>query len=165
MDDFRVKKAGEILSRFFDEKTLRSATQFESFRASWKNIVGQRLADHSKPKSILRRTLLISADHAGWIQLLQIDQERILQRIAKNFPELEITSLAFTVEEAASEAKQSPQVQARQPGSPLAPQSPLVESLPSQPEPDAAHARKASKSVLPAPLKEIFARLQRPRGD
>ena len=159
MDDFRVKKAGEILSRFFDEKTLRSATQFESFRASWKNIVGQRLADHSKPKSILRRTLLISADHAGWIQLLQIDQERILQRIAKNFPELEITSLAFTVEEAASEAKQSPQVQARQPG------SPLVESLPSQPEPDAAHARKASKAALPAPLKEIFARLQRPRGD
>ncbi|MFZ5859396.1 MAG: DUF721 domain-containing protein [Spirochaetota bacterium] len=154
MDDFRVKKAGEILSRFFDEKTLRSATQFESFRASWKNIVGQRLADHSKPKSILRRTLLISADHAGWIQLLQIDQERILQRIAKNFPELEITSLAFTVEEAASEAKQSPQVQ-----------SPLVESLPSQPEPDAAHARKASKAALPAPLKEIFARLQRPRGD
>jgi hypothetical protein len=154
MDDFRVKKAGEILSRFFDEKTLRSATQFESFRASWKNIVGQRLADHSKPKSILRRTLLISADHAGWIQLLQIDQERILQRIAKNFPELEITSLAFTVEEAASEAKQSPQVQA-----------PLVESLPSQPEPDAAHARKASKAALPAPLKEIFARLQRPRGD
>ena len=154
MDDFRVKKAGEILSRFFDEKTLRSATQFESFRASWKNIVGQRLADHSKPKSILRRTLLISADHAGWIQLLQIDQERILQRIAKNFPELEITSLAFTVEEAASEAKQSPQVQ-----------SPLAESLPLQPEPDAAHARKASKSALPAPLKEIFARLQRPRGD
>ena len=154
MDDFRVKKAGEILSRFFDEKTLRSATQFESFRASWKNIVGQRLADHSKPKSILRRTLLISADHAGWIQLLQIDQERILQRIAKNFPELEITSLAFTVEEAASEAKQSPQVQ-----------SPLVESLPSQPEPDAAHARKESKAALPAPLKEIFARLQRPRGD
>lgn len=162
MDDFRVKKAGEILSRFFDEKTLRSATQFESFRASWKNIVGQRLADHSKPKSILRRTLLISADHAGWIQLLQIDQERILQRIAKNFPELEITSLAFTVEEAASEAKQSQQVQAQQPGSP---QSPLAESLPLQPEPDAAHARKASKSALPAPLKEIFARLQRPRGD
>ncbi|MDQ7795497.1 MAG: DUF721 domain-containing protein [Spirochaetia bacterium] len=165
MDDFRVKKAGEILSRFFDEKTLRSATQFESFRASWKNIVGQRLADHSKPKSILRRTLLISADHAGWIQLLQIDQERILQRIAKNFPELEITSLAFTVEEAAPEAKQSPQVQARQPGSPLAPLAPLAESLPLQPEPDAAHARKASKSALPAPLKEIFARLQRPRGD
>jgi len=53
-------------------------------------------------------------------------------------------------------------VQARQPGSPLAP---LAESLPLQPEPDAAHARKASKSVLPAPLKEIFARLQRPRGD
>jgi len=154
MDDFRVKKAGEILSRFFDEKTLRAATQFESFRASWKNIVGQRLADHSKPKSILRRTLLISADHAGWIQLLQIDQERILQRIAKNFPELEITSLAFTVEETASEAKQSPQVQ-----------PPLAESLPSQPEPDATHARKASKAALPAPLKEIFDRLQRPRGN
>lgn len=155
MDDFRVKKAGEILSRFFDERTLRAATQFESFRASWKNIVGQRLADHSKPKSILRRTLLISADHAGWIQLLQIDQERILQRIAKNFPELEITSLAFTVDEVVSEEKQNQPMHTQQPGAPPS----------SQPEPDASHARKASKAVLPEPLKEIFARLKHPKGN
>jgi len=165
MDDFRVKKAGEILSRFFDEKTLRSATQFESFRASWKNIVGQRLADHSKPKSILRRTLLIAADHAGWIQLLQIDQERILQRIAKNFPELEITSLAFTVEETAPEAQQSPLVQSRKREAPSESQLPQAESLAQQPANDTSHIHKAPKSALPEPLREIFARLQRARDD
>lgn len=155
MDDFRVKKAGEILSKFFDEKTLRAATQFESFSVSWKNIVGQRLADHSRPKSILRQTLLISTDHAGWIQLLQIEEERILQRIAKNFPELKITSLAFTVDEVVTEEKQSPSLYTQQPESPLS----------SQPEPEASHARKTSKTALPEPLKEIFARLKHPKGN
>ena len=99
MDDFRVKKAADILSRFFDETTLHTAAQFETVRSTWRQIVGQRLADHSRPKSVLRHTLLIAADHAGWIQLLQMNQERILARIAKYYPELEITSLAFTAED------------------------------------------------------------------
>lgn len=99
MDDFRVKKAADILSRFFDETTLHAAAQFETVRSTWKQIVGLRLADHSRPKSVLRHTLLIAADHAGWIQLLQMNQARILARIAKYYPELEITSLAFTAED------------------------------------------------------------------
>lgn len=99
MDDFRVKKAADILSRFFDETTLHAAAQFETVRSTWRQIVGQRLADHSRPKSVLRHTLLIAADHAGWIQLLQMNQARILARIAKYYPELEITSLAFTAED------------------------------------------------------------------
>ena len=99
MDDFRVKKASEILSKFFDETTLQAATQFDTFRSTWRQIVGPRLADHSKPKGILHHALLICADHAGWVQLLQLNQERILARISKHYPELEITGLAFTVEE------------------------------------------------------------------
>jgi len=98
MDDFRVKKASEILSRFFDERTIQEATQFETFRSSWKQLVGERLADHSRPKSIMHNTLVISADHSGWIQLFQLEQSRILKRIEKNYPELQISSLAFAIE-------------------------------------------------------------------
>ena len=97
MDDFRVKKASEVLKRFFDDRTIEEASRFESFRSTWKQIVGQRLADHSKPKSVAHRTLLIAADHAGWIQLLQMDQARILERISKHYPELKITCLAFSI--------------------------------------------------------------------
>lgn len=98
MDDFRVKKASEILSRFFDERTIQEATQFETFRSSWKQLVGERLADHSRPKSIMHNTLVISADHSGWIQLFQLEQARILKRIEKSYPELQISSLAFAIE-------------------------------------------------------------------
>jgi hypothetical protein len=46
----------------------------------------------------MHNTLLISADHSGWIQLFQLEQDRILKRIEKSYPELQITSLAFAIE-------------------------------------------------------------------
>lgn len=158
MDDFRAKKASEILSRFFDDTTLQAATQFEMFRSTWKQIVGQRLADHSKPKSILHRTLLISADHAGWIQLLQLDQERILARIAKHYPELEITSLAFTVEEQGDvlPAEALPSAEPAAKASAAADNGPEASSKEAQSGPE-------MKTPLPEPLEEIFSRMQRAR--
>ena len=99
MDDSRVKKASEILSRFFDDNVFEAATQFAAFRSTWKQIVGERLADHSKPKSIMHHCLIVSTEHSGWIQLLQLNQEKILARISKNYPELDITGLAFTIED------------------------------------------------------------------
>ena len=99
MEDFRVKKASEILSRFFDDNMFEAATQFGAFRSKWKKIVGERLADHSRPKGIVHHSLIISADHSGWIQLLQLNQERILARISKSYPELEINGLAFMIED------------------------------------------------------------------
>jgi hypothetical protein len=167
MDDSRVKKAADILSTFFDETTLRAATQFETVRSTWRQIVGQRLADHSRPKSVVRHTLLIAADHAGWIQLLQIDQARILARIAKYYPELEVTSLAFTVEElrgcedfpsagAASHHGGAESDQALPVKSSAAEEAGAVEGE--------ASTSRAQRRSLPEPLKEIFLRLMRGTG-
>ncbi len=52
---FSREKAGEILSRFSMKKRC-GPQRSSSFPRFGKNIVGQRLADHSKPKSIQRRT-------------------------------------------------------------------------------------------------------------
>jgi len=159
MDDLRVKKAAEVLSRFFDDTTLQAATQFEMFRLTWTQIVGQRLADHSRPKSILHRTLLISADHAGWIQLLQLDQERILARISKHYPELEVMSLAFTVEEPGDLSSARPAV-SREP----APENAAAaeSSAAGGPEaiPGAPSSVRGQRPPLPEPLEEIFSRMQ-----
>lgn len=168
MDDFRVKKASEILSKFFDETTLQAATQFDTFRSTWRQIVGQRLADHSKPKGILHHSLLVCADHAGWVQLLQLNQERILARISKHYPELEITGLAFTVEE--QESSVGPATEGRV----------AAEEKKSDAEPCAAvgtseseakkgelaasadtPSRTKKEDQLPEPLKEIFLRMKK----
>jgi len=158
MDDSRVKKASEILSRFFDDTTLQAATQFETFRSTWRQIVGQRLSDHSRPKSILHRTLLISADHAGWIQLLQLDRERILARISRRYPELEVASLAFTVEEpeigASSVALPTKELERESSADSNGGREAVSEGPMAQPE---------QKLPLPGPLAEIFSRMrQRP---
>jgi hypothetical protein len=159
MDDFRVKKAADILSRFFDETTLQAAAQFETVRSTWRQIVGQRLADHSRPKSVLRRTLLIAADHAGWIQLLQMDQARILARIAKYYPELEVTSLAFTVEElkdvasaGATLLKGATPDHAAAERSSAAGEQEATQEVPS--------AGQTQKPPLPEPLEKIFSRMR-----
>ncbi len=47
MDDSRVKKASEILSRFFDDNMFEAARHFAAFRSTSKQIVGERLADDS----------------------------------------------------------------------------------------------------------------------
>ncbi len=160
MDDFRVKKAADILSRFFDETTLQAAAQFETVRSTWRQIVGQRLADHSRPKSVLRRTLLIAADHAGWIQLLQMDQARILARIAKHYPELEVTSLAFTIEEPKDVASAGAALLKGATPNHAAVEWPsatggqeATREIPS--------AGQTQKPPLPEPLEKIFSRMRR----
>lgn len=97
MDDSRAKSVSQLLSAFFDEKTLQRGEQYAQFSRSWRSIVGDRLADHSKPSDIRHGVLVIETDHSGWIQLLQLKQERILAEITKRYPELDIHGLAFRI--------------------------------------------------------------------
>ncbi len=155
MDSSHAKKASEILARFFDEKTMGEISQFQSFRSSWKQIVGERIADHSRPMSVIRHTLLVAADHSGWIQLLQMNQERILERIARAYPELNITSLAFTVcDDALPQQGQRGAAAAVQPGE-------------EHPEPSASTEKPHSgqPASLPPALEEIFQRMRREQGN
>jgi len=181
MDDFRVKRASEVLKRFFDDRTIEEASRFEAFRSTWKQIVGQRLADHSRPKSVLRRTLLIAADHAGWIQLLQMDQARILERISKHYPELEITSLAFSVEmvgaeeerergvaPASGESVQAEPLTGKSASGDAAPRTTVDASQPEISEDQVAReaqtahpAPRARSAELPQALGDIFSRMRK----
>ena len=170
MDDSRVKRAAEILTRFFDERTIQEASRFEEFRSTWRQIVGQRLADHSKPRSIVHRTLLIAADHAGWIQLLQMDQARILERISKHYPELEISSLAFTVEMGSADGALSAEVTGAETRAGEAQTPPLSEPRGASETPSAGETRAPlaeaprgagpANAELPSPLSEIFSRMR-----
>jgi len=150
MDDSRAKKASEILARFFDEATIEAANQYARVRTTWKQIVGERLADHSQPKSIVRQTLLIAADHAGWIQLLQLNREKILSRIAKLYPELTISNLAFTIEEIPKDAAL---LNTAAPGKEAAQVEKLEKGIEKQ-------ELSQEPGEVPIPLAQIFARMK-----
>ncbi|MDR0723491.1 MAG: DUF721 domain-containing protein [Treponema sp.] len=92
-----MKKAGELLSFFFDEKTLDRAQEYSELFASWASVVkAHRIpaaADHSRIVELERHVLLIEVDHPGWIQLLQTKQRELLRALQSRFPD--ITGISF----------------------------------------------------------------------
>lgn len=95
MDDSRIKDAGALLSAFFDEEKLRRGGLYADFFTSWKYLVGDRLAAHSRVADVDKGVLVVEAEHPGWIQLLQFRQSEILAGVAARFPELALRSVVF----------------------------------------------------------------------
>jgi hypothetical protein len=90
-----MKKAGDLLEAFFDDEILKTAKGYSAVFTAWRNIVGERLAAHSHIVELERAILVVEADHPGWIQLLQLEQSRILQNVKKMFPDLEINGISM----------------------------------------------------------------------
>jgi hypothetical protein len=104
-----MRKAGEILSAFFDERfgggVLEKAGKYAKLFSSWSSIIEEvdknkrkrisAVADHSRIVELERYILLIEADHPGWIQILQTKQNELLTVTQKRFPELTIRGIAF----------------------------------------------------------------------
>lgn len=97
MEDSRVKRASTLLSSFFDQETLKKGQDYAQFNHAWKSIAGSRLGDHSRPADIRHGVLIVETEHSGWIQLLQLHQEKILDEIGRRYPDLGITGLAFRI--------------------------------------------------------------------
>ncbi|MDR1985580.1 MAG: DUF721 domain-containing protein [Treponema sp.] len=114
-----MKKAGELLSFFFDEKTLDKAQGYADLFASWASVVkAHRIpaaVDHSRIVELERHVLLVEADHPGWIQLLQTKQRELLRALQSRFPD--ITGISFRLSR-----KPGPVVQREVPEYPLEPE-------------------------------------------
>jgi len=95
MDDSRVRKASDLLGSLLSPKVAEKAELWSSFFGFWSRAAGENLAAHSRPVDVRNGIVFIEADHPGWIQLLQIDQDRILETIRRSFPALGISGIAF----------------------------------------------------------------------
>lgn len=95
MDDLRVRKASELLGSILSPDVAAKADQWSHFYGFWKSAAGDSLAAHSRPVDIRNGIVFVETDHPGWIQLLQLEQNRLLTLIRKTFPSLEVTGIAF----------------------------------------------------------------------
>ena len=95
MADSRIKSASEILSAFFDKDIVQKGELYAGFGRAWKAIAGARLGEHTRPVDIKHGLLIVEAEHQGWMQLLQLRQDSILDEIQKKFAALEIRALVF----------------------------------------------------------------------
>jgi len=95
MDGSGIKDIGSLLAAFFDEEKLRRGGRYAQFFESWKAVVGEHLASHSRVVDLEKGILIVEADHPGWIQLLQLRQTQALNALTMRFPDLPIRGIAF----------------------------------------------------------------------
>lgn len=94
-----MKKAGDLISYFFDEQGLAKAQGYSKLFAAWDTLMRTykipAAADHSRIVELERHILLIEADHPGWIQILQTKQRELLNQFQRRFPDLAIRGISF----------------------------------------------------------------------
>ena len=139
MADSRIKSASELLATFFDADMAAKGREYSGFSQSWRTIAGPRLGEHTKPVDIRHGILIIEAEHQGWMQLLQMEQDRLLEDIGKNYADLGIRGIAFRLSDGS--AKPSPTLEI-----PASPAKAVVE-----PEPGTAGAPDAVSTPAASP--------------
>lgn len=146
-----MKKAGELLSAFFDRSTYSAAREYAELFNSWKSIAGDALASHSRIRELDKTILLVEADHPGWIQLLQAKQAQLLEGVRRRFPELAITGIAIRL--------------ARDTGlqRPVVPRQAAPEAEPADQQPIEAHSDAGNPydAIRDEDFKETLKRLER----
>jgi hypothetical protein len=90
-----MKKAGDLLSLFFDSGMIKKAQGYHDLFSAWASIAGENIAAHSRIVELERSVLLVEADHPGWVQILQTKQKVLLQGVIRRFPDLTITGISF----------------------------------------------------------------------
>jgi len=95
MDDSRVRKASDLLGTLLSPEAAAKADTWSRFFGFWSRAAGENLAAHSRPVDVRNGIVFVEATHPGWIQLLQMEQNRILGTIRRTFPELGISGIAF----------------------------------------------------------------------
>jgi hypothetical protein len=115
-----MKKAGDLLSAFFDEATLDKAKGYGSLFSSWASIAGENLAAHSRIVELERSVLLIEADHPGWIQILQTKQKNLLFAVRRRFPQITVTAISFRLSRKPPPPNTAPEPAQAAPGPALA---------------------------------------------
>ena len=93
-----MRKADDLIQRFLDSigQTQEGSLYVGLFR-SWQPIVGERIAAHAQPVDVRGHSLVVEADHPGWVQMVMMQRSRIIGELSRRFPQLEITGLTVRV--------------------------------------------------------------------
>ncbi len=90
-----MKRAGDLLQSFLDEKIMKKAKGYSQLFSSWVSIAGEQCAAHSRISDLTGTLLIIEADHPGWVQILQTQQAELLKAVQRRFSDLTITGISF----------------------------------------------------------------------
>jgi hypothetical protein len=112
-----VRKVDDLLQLFLNRIGQSEGAPYVGLFRGWRQIVGDRIADHAEPVDIRGTALVVEADHPGWVQMVLMSQAHILRQVNHRYPELTITGLHIRVSDdraAAAAARQTTRADNRQ---------------------------------------------------
>jgi hypothetical protein len=92
-----MKRAADILTRLLDEQNRDQAQSYDSAFRGWRDLAGISLAEHSRVYEIKYHNLFVEVDHNGWMQILMLRKRRILNKLRRILPELEIRDIKVRI--------------------------------------------------------------------
>jgi hypothetical protein len=147
-----MKKAGDLLSVFFDEKTIAMARTYSRLISTWEDIVAvykiDAAADHSRIVKCDQRVVLVEADHPGWIQILQTKQQQLLHELQRRFPDFNIAAVSFRLSRKPFVSSSEPEIE--ESAKPEPAEEPLTETT-----------RRLYEKIDNPELVAVFKRLER----
>lgn len=99
-----ITKISDLLPTFFSGILQDKLDENQTIKKSWVQILQsisvttEKLIDHTKIIELKNETLYIETDHPGWIQLVQLNKNKIKKQLKKSYPELKINSFSFIIQ-------------------------------------------------------------------
>ena len=90
-----TRQASDILKDLFS--VMKIVPGEETIFEVWPELVGEEAADHLKIQDIKGKTLLLEADHPGWVQMAQLRKKEILEKIKGRFPDKYIDNIKISL--------------------------------------------------------------------
>ena len=90
-----TRQAGDILKEFFS--SMRISRREETVFDVWPDLVGEEVAEHLKIQDVKGKTLLLEADHPGWVQIAQLRKNEFLEKIKERFPDKYIDNIKISL--------------------------------------------------------------------
>lgn len=91
------KKASDIVNALFQGFNDSGMRQASSFLRSWREIVGDKIAAHSRVVDVNKGCIVVEVDHPGWSQQLLFIKKRVIGELSRAFPELDISTMVIRV--------------------------------------------------------------------
>lgn len=93
-----MRRVDELIQRFLDSVgQSEEGSQYVGLFRSWQPIVGERIAAHAQPVDVRGHSLIVEADHPGWVQMVMMKRSQIIREIGRRYPQLSITGLTVRV--------------------------------------------------------------------
>ena len=108
-----IQSSSDILDNFFSGLLKGKMEELTSLDRGWQKVLceldvgckriegetkdGEKLAIHSSVKEIKNGIIFVETDHPAWIQLFNFHKKRILSCFKKDFPQITVKDMNFTV--------------------------------------------------------------------